>query len=132
MPEKPQASVGIFLKDGKMLTEVRSMENELCPGARTFPSGHFEKGENAEQALEREMKEELGVQVLEKKFLGTFEFSSDYAPVHDLHYFLVTKWKGNISEKGEDATLEWIPVLEYKKLDYPVDATVLKKAGLVH
>jgi len=42
-------------------------------GTYIIPGGKPEEGENAEECLKRELREELGVSVLSHKFFGTFK-----------------------------------------------------------
>lgn len=76
-----------------------------------FPGGKIEAGELPEQALARELYEEIGVvptQIqpwLQKRF--------DYPATHDslaktvhLHFFFVTQWQGNLTPK-EGQALSW-------------------------
>lgn len=63
---------GVAVKDGKVL---------LCraKGAKStyLPGGHIEFGETGKVALEREVKEELGVEAKAGEFLGVVENSFD-------------------------------------------------------
>lgn len=64
MREKPfrQSVVGVFINEqGKILLGERSDS----PGAWQLPQGGVDPGENHEQAIQREMREELGVSGLE-------------------------------------------------------------------
>jgi len=70
---------GIIIQDGKiLLCKVKSKENWF------FPGGHVEEGENSEAALKREMREEIGVDTIEAKFIGLAEniFTDEKNIVH--------------------------------------------------
>ena len=51
---------GFLKKDGKILVGQRP-ENNSLPGQWEFPGGKIEPGETPEQALVRELQEELGI-----------------------------------------------------------------------
>lgn len=54
-------SAGILERDGRLLLAQRKINGRL-PLKWEFPGGKLERGETPEQALERELMEELGVQ----------------------------------------------------------------------
>lgn len=60
---------GIIWKDGKVFIARRKPEKSMG-GYWEFPGGKIEKSENEEQALKRELKEELGMEVLVGKRIG--------------------------------------------------------------
>jgi len=62
--------VGIILKRNKFLVEQRMPDEKLDPGIVCLPEGHVRRGESREEALIREMREELGIDVKEVKFIG--------------------------------------------------------------
>ncbi|WP_230406062.1 NUDIX hydrolase, partial [Plesiomonas shigelloides] len=64
----------ILIRDGKLLT-VRSKGKSLF----YLPGGKREAGESDEQALLREIKEELDVDLIPEtiKYIGTFEAQAD-------------------------------------------------------
>ena len=52
--------VGVFQRDGRYLV-IRRAAGVRAPGTWCFPGGAIEAGESPQQALVREMREELGV-----------------------------------------------------------------------
>jgi len=44
----------------------------------TFPGGHIEKNENPEEAVIREVKEEIGIQIEDLRLLGKFLSTREY------------------------------------------------------
>ena len=60
--KKISAVVGIIEKDGKYLIQKRPSTG-LLAGLWEFPGGKIETGETPEQALKREIKEELGADI---------------------------------------------------------------------
>ena len=52
----------ILIRDNKVLVERRRQDRVNDPGAVVIPGGHVEDGETHFQALQREMREELGLE----------------------------------------------------------------------
>lgn len=63
-----QAAVAVIIRDGKFLTIKRSA-TVRAPGKICFPGGGVEPGETVEEALIREMQEELNVEVVPQRFV---------------------------------------------------------------
>lgn len=61
MSSVKQVAVGIFYRENQILLGQRAPEEGRFAGYWEFPGGTVEKGESPEQALVREFKEELGV-----------------------------------------------------------------------
>jgi 8-oxo-dGTP diphosphatase len=58
----------IIIRNGKLLVcRIKGNDHHF------FPGGHVEFGETAKQALERELKEELGVKAKKFGYIGTME-----------------------------------------------------------
>ncbi|CDT48583.1 putative Nudix hydrolase [Vibrio coralliirubri] len=90
----------ILLKESQVLLEKRSESKETDPCLITIPGGHIEHGENQVQALFRELDEELNVVPTDYLYLCSL-----YHPTQELqliHYFVVTKWKGDITAQEAD------------------------------
>lgn len=87
---------GILLKNGRFLVEKRRLDKEADPGYVEIPGGHVEPGETLEEALRREMKEELGIKV-EKARMVRKEFSiATNGERGRIHYFQIEKWNDRI------------------------------------
>lgn len=60
--------------EGKTLLVRRSARNQSWPGLWEFPGGKAAEGEGPAAALERELKEETGIDVTEGPLLMSFEW----------------------------------------------------------
>ena len=69
-----------------------------------LPGGHVEFGEKAEDALKREIKEELGVEAGDVKFIGAMEnfFTEDGTPHHEFNIFFTASLSANKIESCEE------------------------------
>jgi 8-oxo-dGTP diphosphatase len=73
------AVTGIVIEEGKFFIARRKLVGDLG-GKWEFPGGKVEAGENDEQALIREYREELGVTVHVGMYLGYAEFEHRGTP----------------------------------------------------
>lgn len=84
-------------------------ENKMLAGKLEFPGGKVEPGESPEQALIRELHEELGITV-EETALTPFTFLSHPYPEHGFHLlmpvYLCYAWQGK-PVALEHASLCW-------------------------
>jgi len=85
-------------EDGKILFTERPA-GKACAGEWEFPGGKVEAGESARQALEREIREELAINITEARPWITLSHSYPHASVL-LHFFIVSGWTGH--EHGEE------------------------------
>ncbi|MCM1449928.1 MAG: NUDIX domain-containing protein [Clostridiales bacterium] len=64
--------------DGRIFLQKRSMNKDIQPGRwDTAVGGHVDYNESVENALARETREELGIEINEKFHLVTYDFRSD-------------------------------------------------------
>ena len=91
-------ATAIIMKDGKVL-----LFHRIKPGHDyfVFPGGGIESGESAEEAMKREIKEELDLEVRVSRPLFMIENIDvpDWATIHPdqkqtHHYFLVENYSG--------------------------------------
>lgn len=98
------AVVGILRREGKVLV-ARRPEGKPYSGYWEFPGGKIESGEAGKAALIRELKEELGIDVINAE--PWFEHSHAYPDkMVYLHMWLVDSFDGE-PESLENQTLLW-------------------------
>lgn len=96
---------GFLKKDGKILVGQRPINNSLA-GQWEFPGGKIEAGESPEQALARELNEELGIEAE----IGELKhaYTHCYGEVGILILFYEVKfWRGE-PKPQHHMMLEWI------------------------
>ncbi len=90
--------------DGHFLMASRP-EGKVYAGWWEFPGGKVETGETARQALDRELREELGIEVVEAWPWLNRAYAYPHAHVM-LRFFRVTEWRGE-PHPHEGQTLAW-------------------------
>jgi isopentenyldiphosphate isomerase len=83
----------LFNSSGKLFLQKRSKSKDIQPGKwDTSAGGHISPGESVEEALAREVKEEIGITNFNPKFMGNYiwespverEFVHSFSTVSDL------------------------------------------------
>ncbi|WP_459780401.1 NUDIX domain-containing protein [Photobacterium sp. R1] len=99
----------MLIRDGEILLEKRKLTKAVDPGLMAIPGGHVEAGETLEEALHREVEEELTVTPVRY-----FPLCTLYHPTQELqrlHYYVVTDWTGEISAQEAEAVI-WTSLQE--------------------
>jgi 8-oxo-dGTP diphosphatase len=107
---------GLIRRQGKVLVGQRP-EGASLAGTWEFPGGKIELGESPEEALARELQEELGVaaEIGPLKFVATHT----YGKTGILFMFYDVKfWKGQIKTQ-QHLDLRWVTPKELEKLELP-------------
>jgi len=105
-PRRPvDVAVGILIDaDGRFLMTSRP-EGKVCAGQWEFPGGKLEAGESVEQALRRELLEEIGLVIGPVEPWRTEVVDYPHARVR-LHFCKVREWQGEL-EMREQQRSSW-------------------------
>jgi len=114
-------------KQGRVLIAQRP-EGKSMAGLWEFPGGKINEGETPEDALVRELSEELGVQIKSENFTPVAFASHAYDDFHLLMpLFLCRTWQG-APVLFEHTALEWVAPADLDKYDMPPADIPLVKA----
>ena len=115
----------IFTSGEKILIEKRYIKN-FTTLQYLIPGGEVEEGENLEQALKREIMEELGVTNFSFIPLPTSEIRGLNNQL--LMPFLITKWEGNLPNSTLDKKdpLSWLTIDEVSKTKVEPTKKIIK------
>ena len=112
--------VACALIDGdRRILIAQRPEGKSMAGLWEFPGGKVEAGERPEEALIRELQEELGIEVPEP-CLAPFVFASHgYEDFHLLMpLYICRKWNGIVTPK-EGQNIKWVPALRLSNYEMP-------------
>jgi 8-oxo-dGTP diphosphatase len=116
------AAAVIERPDGSFLLAQRPA-GKVYAGWWEFPGGKIEAGESAADALARELREELGIEVLRAYPWVSRAHTYEHAAVM-LHFFRVVQWTGEPKSR-EGQALVW------QRLDAPIAEPMLPANGPV-
>lgn len=110
------ASCVIVLVYNEFQEVVLSRQGYISDTYASFTSGFMSPGETAEETAVREVKEEIGLDVQNLEYAGTYWFG---AREQLLHGFIAYSPKSelNLSQEVDDA--KWISVLDAPKYMFP-------------
>lgn len=114
----------VIRKDNKIFATQRGY-GEFKDGWE-FPGGKIEEGETPEQALAREIKEELDTEIQVGKLIDTIEY--DYPKFHlSMDCFWCEVMQGGLELKEHEAA-RWLSKEELYSVDWlPADVGVVEK-----
>jgi len=124
-----EASVGIISNQSSQLLMAERPQSKTWSGWWEFPGGKIEAGESSLQALCRELKEEIGITVVnaEKWIVRKYSYTKYNVT---LHFYKVTEWSGDI-EARELQKLSWVIPNEQKVTPIlPANKLILKAISL--
>lgn len=112
------AAVALIDEDGRVLIAQRP-DGKSMAGLWEFPGGKVETGETPEDALCREIKEELDI-ALCRTCLAPFNFASHaYGDFHLLMpLYLCRTWEGEIRPR-EGQTIKWVRGIDLSRYPMP-------------
>ena len=121
-------SSGLIIQNNKVLIGLRS-ENDNGGGLWEFPGGKIEIDESSEEAVIRELNEELDIVVHKPKkvmqYLHRFKNL-----IYDIHFFEVISFKGSIKNKVHDE-LKWTDLASINNYNF-ISGDLLIIEGLIN
>ena len=122
------AACALVDADGRVLLAQRPPDKTMA-GLWEFPGGKVEAGERPEEALIRELHEELGISVQEA-CLAPLSFASHVYPSFHLlmPLFICRRWQGMV-QPCEGQVLKWVRPAKLR--DYPMPPADLPLVGLL-
>jgi 8-oxo-dGTP diphosphatase len=121
-----QVVAAVLFREGKVLCVQRPKHTKEYKSSKwEFPGGKVEVGESREEALVREIREELSVDIEVSEFLMTVEHT--YPDFHlAMHVFKCVLDQGEIT-LNEHVAFKWLSIDELDQLDWAAaDVPVVK------
>ncbi len=121
-------SMGLIVREDQRILISSRTADRVQAGFWEFPGGKLEAGETPEQALVRELKEEIGIEAQEYTFLISHQH---VYPEHDvlLEVFLVTKYTGE-PQCLEGQEIAWAKLEEFSQYDFlEANKEIMQKLG---
>ena len=121
-----EKGVNIIITDekSKVLVLKRSLKSKSSPGVWNLPGGKVKEGENLNQAVIREAKEETNLEV---KPLGK-PFHVYYYPKAAVYAIKAQLIKGKVVLNKEHSAFKWVSKNDWEKFKYtPSGSSTLKK-----
>lgn len=111
-----KVAAAVIEREGKILIARRKAEGRFG-GLWEFPGGKIEPGETPESCLQRELREELGVEAEVKEFLGTSRHDYGDFEVELLVFRVETLTEGfRLNDHDE---IRWVLPEELKHYAFP-------------
>jgi len=92
-------------------------EYQALPLKWEFPGGKIESGENAAEALHRELEEELGIRPEVGRKVAHFSHTYANGNAVELHFFLVERYQGKLQNRIF-REIRWVKRGELPALDF--------------
>lgn len=136
MKENKKQFIGVsaFIvdSDNKVLIVERARDDNFMPGFFELPGGKIDFGETAEEALVRECKEEVGLDVKAIKPYSTFSYTAKQDTEHaiDIQFVVrVVKDDTEVKLSDEHESFQWITVEEVENYKFSDEMRKVIKKG---
>ena len=135
--EKFLSSVYLIIRnEEKQILLQRRQGTKLWPGFLALPAGHIDEGENAYDAVIREAREELGIEISINNIIDTFVVNrrnKSLLPYYDV-YFEIDNYTGElkINEPEKCSELVWSDInnLPEDMIDFEIEAIKNNQKGV--
>lgn len=124
---------GLIYKDGLLLVCQRR-PGAAFPLKWEFPGGKVETGESDMEALHRELREELGIEICAARLVCQYEHSYSDGPTVSLRFYYIQEFGGEIEnlifEQISWCKLDDIARLDFLEGDRPIIQKLLLDGGV--
>ncbi|MDE8033737.1 8-oxo-dGTP diphosphatase MutT [Actinobacillus equuli subsp. haemolyticus] len=112
-----QVAAGIIRNEFGQIYLTQRLEGQDFAQALEFPGGKVDAGETPEEALKRELEEEIGIHVLSAFPYESFRF--DYpTKVIEFFFYLVEEWVGEpFGREGQEGF--WVAQADLDESEFP-------------
>jgi len=111
-----QVTAGVIVRDRTVLVCQRPAHGHH-PGKWEFPGGKVERGETLEQALRRELWEELGIEATVGRLLWETLHQYPQRQPFALSFLLIPSYAGTVVNRCF-AAVRWVPTTSLPTLDF--------------
>ncbi len=123
------SATAVIIKDGKLLLLKRN--EEPFKGMWDLPGGYMNQGESPEQALRRELKEELGVEKCDLtrigEFPGTASWKDNKFAVISFAYLVNSQEDINLNDENSDFMWKKIDEIDPNSIAFDSNVEITKK-----
>ena len=113
---KPTSVVAAIIKKDKQYLIVQRNKNKHLGLKWEFPEGKVYENENFEEALKREVQEELNISINIHKKIAEEGYKDEKIDIL-LHYYLCSQKNGTI-KLSEHENLAWVEKKDFEKYDF--------------
>lgn len=113
-----KVAVAIIPDKERRILVTQRPTHAMHGGCWEFPGGKLEDNESPEDALSREIKEEVGLDIIESMYLGDVSY---HYPTHyvTLYVFYIKRYVGIPSCLENQLNMKWISKNELDSADFP-------------
>lgn len=115
--KKIKVAAALLQRDGKIFIAKRPA-NKLPPLVWEFPGGKPEEGESWDQTLQRELREELGIETIIGDFITQTTYTYDFAEVEINLFYARMRDENAVISDSEHVETAWITPQEFDNYEF--------------